>query len=215
MEIGIAFTITLIAALLFCGLYMWNKANQKEEKVRTEAEMARLKAEVENKPLANGTPLTVELIKKAVEFNGFVPQDAEDGWIMFRYQGDKYHIKYEENLVQFYFGMLLNGNDGNVDLDLVERSAAIVRDKAAYGRVTVSDKDESGSLILSFRMYGFEMTYEHLCVAFMEYMNAIRMLIDAHQNEYQKLDQERQENAEITGSGDDYQVNNIHNTVLN
>lgn len=215
MEIGIAFTITLIAALLFCGLYMWNKANQKEEKVRTETEIARLKAEVENKPLANGTPLTTELIKKAVEFNGFAPQEAEDGWIMFRYQGDKYHIKYEENLVQFYFGMLLNGNDGNIDLGLIERSAAIVRDKAAYGRVTVSDKDESGSLILSFRMYGFEMTYEHLCVAFMEYMNAIRMLIDAHQNEYQKLGQERQENAEITGNGDDCQEYSVRHTVLN
>lgn len=215
MEIGIAFTITLIVALLFCGLYMWNKDNQKEEKAKADAEIARLKAEVENKPLANGTPLTVELIKKAVEFNGFVPQEAEDGWIMFRYQGDKYHIKYEENLVQFYFGMLLNGNDGNVDLDLVERSAAIVRDKAAYGRVTVSDKDESGSLILSFRMYGFEMTYEHLCVVFMEYMNTIRLLIDAHQNEYQKLEQEKQENAEITGSGDGCQEYSVRHTVLN
>lgn len=215
MEIGIAYTITFIAALLFCGLYMWNKANQKEEKVRTEAEIARLKAEVVNKPLANGTPLTVELIKKAVEFNGFVPQEAEDGWIMFRYQGDKYHIHYEENLVQFFYGMMINGNDDEIDLELIERSAAIVRDKAAYGRVTVSEKDESGNLILAFRMYGFEMTYEHLCVAFMEYMNAIRLLIEAHQNEYQTLIQERQENAGITDYGDDYQDNNIHNTVLN
>lgn len=139
----------------------------------------------------HGTPLTAELVKQAILYNGFVPVSTDNGWYGLKIQGGTFFVSCD-NLpyVQFYKGFGYDQNDPDVQIDLVKQAAEIINSETMNGKITFSDDSEDKSF--AFRVLAVEKTYEHLCVSFMDYVEMVNNLIERHRYEYGKLIQERQ-----------------------
>lgn len=134
----------------------------------------------------NGTPLDKEHVRQAIIFNGFVPHESGDGWFAFKIQGETYCCSYDNGpLMQFYKGYRLDMNDVDYHHELCIKASETVLHNSLMGRVTFDDDKTAPGI--AFRATGIEMTYEHLCVSFMEYIHLIENLYAQHRYEYSHL----------------------------
>lgn len=134
----------------------------------------------------NGTPLDKEHVRQAIIFNGFVPSEAGDGWFAFKVQGETYGCSYNNGpLMQFYKGYGIDLNDKDIQFDFVVRAARKVIDETLMGRIVIDENPSDPGI--AFKVTGIEMTYEHLCVSFMEYIRLLEDLHARHGYEYHQM----------------------------
>ena len=189
---NVAFVIALCAAFAGFALYL-AKRNQYDElkDVKTitfEKQVSR--AEIADTQI-NGSLLNKELVREAIIFNGFIPQEAGEGWFSFKFSGDTYYCSYGNGtLMQFRKQYQIDLNDPDVRLNLMKEASVIVIDKTLMGRIAIDESLENPGI--SFLVTGVEMTYEHLTVSFMEYIKLLDDVYNRYGYEYgQLLDEER------------------------
>lgn len=139
-----------------------------------------------------GTPLTADLIKLAIKFNGFEPMVEDNSWYVFKIQGKNYYVCYGNiPYLQFYKIYEYNQSDPDFQLDLVKTAANKINQDTLNGRIIFNDNPEGK--FLEYQVFAVEMTYEHMCVSFMTYIRMLDELVERHYNEYRNLIRERQE----------------------
>lgn len=190
MEYIIAIIIGVIVIMTANKMIDWN-LEQKRSKSTQISDTAK------DAKFDPGTPLTSELVKQAISYNGFVPSATANGWYGFKIQGETFFVSCD-NLpyVQFYKGFGYDQSDPDIQIDLVMRAADKINSNTMNGRITFSDDSEDKSF--AFRVLAVEKTYEHLCVSFMDYIEMVNNIIERHRCEYAKLLQERQEQNQST-----------------
>ena len=102
MEYIIAIIIGVIVIMTANKMIDWN-LEQKRSKSTQISDTAK------DAKFHPGTPLTSELVKQAISYNGFVPSATANGWYGFKIQGETFFVSCD-NLpyVQFYKGFGLS-----------------------------------------------------------------------------------------------------------
>ena len=182
MNIACSILVGAFLGLLFSRIF--SKKNDYDTLKKQEAIAAHTPACVEkmSEINVNGTPLDKEHVRQAIIFNGFVPHEAGDGWFAFKVQGETYCCSYDNGpLMQFYKGYKLDMDDVDYHHELCIKASETVLHNSSMGRVTFDDE------AIAFRVTGIEMTYEHLCISFIEYIHILEDLRNHHTHEYYQL----------------------------
>ena len=188
----ILFILAVTAALVFMNLYI----NQKDTLKAAQEELKTLKSE-RKESFKNGTPISMDLVKEAISFNGFVPVPTDNNWFEFKVQGETYCVSANNfPYIQFYKGYGIDLEDSGTHLDLLKQAAQNAVLGCGIGRITFNETPEDATI--AFRIPAVENTYEHLCVSFMDYLRLLNNLVDHHKAEYDMLLQEREEQLQVS-----------------
>lgn len=112
--------------------------------------------------------------------------------------GEKCFIHYGElPYLQFLKGFFIDQDGPDLQYDLAEVAIDKTNLAVLNGRVAFHESPAGKSI--NFRVLAVEMTYEHLCASFMEYVRMLDDLIVRHKAEYELLRLKREEQNQVTG----------------
>ena len=126
------------------------------------------------------TKLSRELVIEGIKKNGFTPINDDGDWIQFKNHGVSYNISTSSLPgIQFYLGFSYD----NKDLELLKRAADEAMKEDWLGRITFNAEIQT----IEFRVFGIERSIEHFTETFMDYLNILNNLAEAHRYFYNKL----------------------------
>lgn len=112
--------------------------------------------------------------------------------------GEKCFIHYRElPYLQFLKGFFIDQDGPDLQYDLAEVAIDKTNLAVLNGRVAFHESPAGKSI--NFRVLAVEMTYEHLCASFMEYVRMLDDLIVRYKAEYELLRLKREEQNQVTG----------------
>lgn len=101
-----------------------------------------------------------------------------------------FRLLWQHSTCLFYKNFCYNPSNSEVEHDLVKEAVDIINQDTLNGKITFGN--DSDDIKLAYQVFTVEMTYEHLCISFMEYIRMLDDLVERTMKEYINQIRERQ-----------------------